>query len=239
MIWIVAALLFAAAAWGVLRWFAHADPALVKRGLAGFALVFLVGVTLVLAFTGRISAAAPFLFGSFIAYQRLRTGLGLAQFLKRLWDASRGKTTPQGRVLSTPYLTVQLDDSDAVVGGAVSKGVFKGLELGALGPADLTMKYDELCRLDARGAQLLDVYLCRVIGPDWQHRSDAGRAQAHGPLTLKQAADVLGVPLTADEKSVRAAHKRLMKTAHPDRGGSEYLAQQINAAKDVLLKSRV
>jgi curved DNA-binding protein CbpA len=49
---------------------------------------------------------------------------------------------------------------------------------------------------------------------------------------------VLGIPsqrASADE--INAAWKRLMRTAHPDAGGSDDLAARINAARDEGLKA--
>ena len=54
-------------------------------------------------------------------------------------------------------------------------------------------------------------------------------------MTAEQARAVLGVAAGASAREIREAHRRLMKIAHPDRGGSDYLATQINRAKDVLL----
>lgn len=54
-------------------------------------------------------------------------------------------------------------------------------------------------------------------------------------MTREEAAAVLGLKVGASAADVKAAHKRLMKDFHPDKGGSDYLAAKINAAKDVLL----
>ena len=35
--------------------------------------------------------------------------------------------------------------------------------------------------------------------------------------------------------AIRAAHRRLIASVHPDKGGTEALAAQINAARDLLL----
>lgn len=56
-------------------------------------------------------------------------------------------------------------------------------------------------------------------------------------MSRKQAADILGIKVTATESEIREAHKRLMQKIHPDRGGSDALAKQINRAKDILLGS--
>ena len=51
-----------------------------------------------------------------------------------------------------------------------------------------------------------------------------------------EARAILGVPAGADAETIRAAHRRLVRGVHPDRGGSAELARRVNAARDVLLK---
>lgn len=54
-------------------------------------------------------------------------------------------------------------------------------------------------------------------------------------MSREDAYAVLGLAPGASETMIREAHRRLMAKVHPDRGGSDYLAAQINQARDVLL----
>jgi DnaJ-domain-containing protein 1 len=56
-------------------------------------------------------------------------------------------------------------------------------------------------------------------------------------MSLKEARALLGVTPQADAAEIQAAYARLMRTAHPDRGGTTGLATQLNLARDRLLKS--
>lgn len=56
-----------------------------------------------------------------------------------------------------------------------------------------------------------------------------------GNMTPDEAYQVLGLRPGASEAEIRAAHHRLMRSAHPDSGGSDWLATRINQARDVLL----
>jgi len=65
-----------------------------------------------------------------------------------------------------------------------------------------------------------------------RHRQHDG---ATGKMRVAQALDILGLAEGASEKEIRAAYTRLMKRVHPDVGGSNVFAEQLNAARDVLL----
>ena len=70
-----------------------------------------------------------------------------------------------------------------------------------------------------------------------QARSGAGGARPprSSSMSRSEALKVLGLAEGASADEIRAAHRRLIKQGHPDKGGSSYLAAKINEAKDVLL----
>lgn len=71
-----------------------------------------------------------------------------------------------------------------------------------------------------------------------QGRSQAGSNSEPNPgtMTRAQALKILGLDDSATREEIIKAHKRLIQKAHPDRGGSDWLATQINEARDYLLK---
>lgn len=56
-----------------------------------------------------------------------------------------------------------------------------------------------------------------------------------GP-SISEARSLLGVGANATVDEIKAAHARLIRLAHPDKGGTAGLAAQLNAARDRLLK---
>lgn len=67
------------------------------------------------------------------------------------------------------------------------------------------------------------------------------RQVVHPPrneLSLAEARAILGVTPDATLEEIKAAYARLIRMAHPDVGGTEGLAAQLNAARDRLIKKR-
>ena len=69
-------------------------------------------------------------------------------------------------------------------------------------------------------------------GPNKQHSAPPRSKQA---MSTEEALDILGLKTDCTDEDIKTAHRRMMQKNHPDRGGSDYLAAQINTAKDVLL----
>jgi DnaJ homolog subfamily C member 19 len=54
-------------------------------------------------------------------------------------------------------------------------------------------------------------------------------------MSRADALDILGLDPQPSRDEILAAHRRLIQKLHPDRGGTTYLAAQLNAAKERLL----
>jgi DnaJ family protein C protein 19 len=67
--------------------------------------------------------------------------------------------------------------------------------------------------------------------------TDTGRTgrRSSGAMSRPEAYEVLGLRPGATEAEIRDAHRRLMRGAHPDAGGSDWLAARVNQARDILL----
>jgi DnaJ family protein C protein 19 len=65
-------------------------------------------------------------------------------------------------------------------------------------------------------------------------RPSAGPSRS-GNMTREEAYEVLGLRPGASGAEIKEAHHRLMRGAHPDAGGSDWLAARINQARDILL----
>lgn len=63
-----------------------------------------------------------------------------------------------------------------------------------------------------------------------------GAARSQSALGEAEARSILGVGPEAEAAEIQAAYMRLMRMAHPDRGGTDGLAAQLNAARERLLR---
>ena len=160
----------------------------------------------------------------------------------------RGPTPGRNSDIETAYLRMTLDHDSGVLSGTVLQGQFEGRNLEELSLEDIVVLLRE-CRVnDPQSATVLESYLDRIHGADWRGTGggagsgeagsgEGGRAAgAGGSMTRDQAYEVLGLQPGASEAEIRDAHRKLLMANHPDKGGSTFIAAQINQAKDVLLR---
>lgn len=150
--------------------------------------------------------------------------------------------------VETDWLRMTLDRATGAMDGEVLRGRWIGRRLSDLNFRDLVAL---LQRCDGQSAALLEAWLDRTQASDWREQAAAmaagdassgrdggqggGAASPGAGMSREQAWEVLGLPPGSSPEAIRAAHRRLMKLAHPDQGGSTWLAAQVNRAKDVLL----
>ena len=54
-------------------------------------------------------------------------------------------------------------------------------------------------------------------------------------MTVEEAREILEVKAGATTEEIKAAYHNLMSKVHPDHGGSNYFAKELNAARAVLM----
>ena len=158
----------------------------------------------------------------------------------------RGPTPGKNSDIETAYLRMTLDHDSGVLSGTVLQGQFEGRNLEELSREDLLDLLRE-CRVqDPQSATVLETYLDRIHGADWRGTGggdetgggrESGTAGAGGSMSRDQAYEVLSLHPGATETEIREAHRKLLMANHPDKGGSTFIAAQINQAKDVLLSA--
>ncbi len=72
-------------------------------------------------------------------------------------------------------------------------------------------------------------------GPGQTHQQAQPPPQGKNAMSKEEAIEVLGLKPDYTKDDVVSAHRRMMSKVHPDRGGSDYMAAQLNKAKDTLL----
>lgn len=214
-----------------MSWYGKAGNVERNKALKTGLLYFVAIALLLLVISGRIpvvfaaiSAAIPF-------FHRLFAYRGLIGAAGRFAGSRFGPTK-----LTTLWLVVEYDMAKRSLDGTVTRGQFEGQKLSQLSEAQLNSLLEEV-HDDFQSRAAVNAYIImRNGGPEAQ------KAQASslmdGRMSESQAYEILGLEENASLDEIKSAHKRLMQKLHPDRGGSSYLATQINHAKDVLWDAR-
>jgi hypothetical protein len=211
----------------LLRGFANAPVARVKQ----FGAVMLASIGAVLLLLGLFTARGQQALIALTFFLPL-----LLQWVQR-WRTNKrfGGQAPQtgaANSVETAFLSMTLHHDSGRMTGSVKAGQFAGRDLATLTLSELLALLQECQVADVDSVALLEAWLDRAH-PDW--RAEPTAEPRSGAMTRAEAFEILGLAEGADEDAIRAAHRRLMRSAHPDQGGSAWLAARINAARDFLL----
>lgn len=216
--------------WYLIKSFANAQPAQVRgliRKMGGVAVMAFGGFMML---KGEINVAIPlFMLGLGLMGQQAMFPNGMP------WQR---KSPGQNSRVATSLIAMQLDHDTGRMDGDVLAGPLKGRKLSSLTLQEAQALHADCVAAPDQSRALFEAWIERTH-PEWrsQWNSGAGRAPAASSqkMTRAEALAILGLKEGATADEVRSAHRRLMKTAHPDLGGSDYLAAKINEAKEYLL----
>ena len=214
-------------------------PKAKQRRFRNRALLIGGGIILLLALiSGRLhplfaalAALVPLAYRAIGLYQTFSTIRGFTQRMKA--GASPGPTPGQTSEIETAFLSMRLDHDTGEMDGTVLQGRYEGRTLRELGLPELLDLLDE-CQGDRQSMAVMEAYLDRVH-EDWRGHRRPPPGRSPDGMSEDEARAVLGVGPDATREEIVQAHRRLMQRLHPDRGGSDYLAAKLNAAKDLLL----
>ena len=233
-------------AWLVLRWFVKTPPAQVARMLRQWGRLILLGLMVALgvflSLRGLEEVGLPLIAYAISAWQR-----GWWPWPAPSGPGGGGTGAGQGRKseVRTRMLRMELEHASGRMDGEVLAGTFAGRWLSDLSDEELRVLREECARAGDQSLKLLDAWIARErpgfdagAGATGSAERDTGAADDDDDsrMTPEKAREILGLGPDATEEEIRAAHRRLMKVAHPDVGGSAWLAKQLNLARDTLLR---
>jgi hypothetical protein len=226
----------------VVNWAANAPPRSILNSGKWIAVILALIIAVGLIAIGRFGLLWMVLIGLLPWISRFLN-------FRRMWKTMQGPRPGANSSVQSRFFAMTLDHETGDMDGRVLEGMQEGKMLSELTLSDLVSLYSEVEPLDRKSADLLEAYIDRAHGTDWRgygsdtgtHEgaaggsNDSGRSSSSGNMSRGEALSVLGLQEGCTSDDIREAHRRMMKSAHPDAGGSDYLAAKVNEAKDVLL----
>ncbi|NQV98859.1 MAG: molecular chaperone DnaJ [Rhodospirillales bacterium] len=220
------------------RWYATADPKDALTALKWIATSLFVLIAGFFIVTGRLAWAFMAIPVLLPWLMRARAVARTAKAFSRMSQARAGAPSGETSEVETRFLKMTLDHDSGDMDGAVQEGLYQGKNLTSLTTAQLVGLLRDWQTTDLDSARVLEAYLDRHR-PDWHdHQGEADGAAPQPQKTAmgrSEALQVLGLAEGATPAEIKSAHRKLISGMHPDHGGSDYLAAQINQAKDILL----
>lgn len=218
--------------WWALRKLRKMPPKEQKKAYWNLAIGALIVITLFAVFTGRMHWLGGLIAGLFGLG---KLGVRYLPFIKLL-----GKSQLFGNPsFKTPHIHAQVDLQTGEITGKVIAGRFEGKDLHDLSDDEINQLQADLKEKDKRAFYLLHVVAQRRGGTSQRKQNENASGSSYldsGEITVGDAEQVLGLKAGYSKEDVVAAHRKLIQKLHPDRGGNDFLASQVNLAKDTLLK---
>lgn len=224
------------------RWYISTDPRTLTKVLKWTLVALVALIALFFVVTGRLGWALATLPALVPWFLRMRSIARMAKTFSRMaQSAGPGGAAATGETseVETRFLRMTLDHDSGGMTGDILSGAYAGRRVDDLSEAELIALLKTCWREDDESARLLEAYLDREY-PEWRDTAKAetgpgSGAGSAGAMDRDEALQILGLAEDAGDDDIKEAHRRLIAGLHPDHGGSDYLAAQINRAKDVLL----
>ncbi|MSO81555.1 MAG: molecular chaperone DnaJ [Alphaproteobacteria bacterium] len=221
----------------IARWWVRAEPRQIVVALRWVAIVVAAAILIALAIGRQWSWLWA---GAIFLLPLLRRWRAMAS-----WGRNAQGPSPGGRSgVETGWFEMELDHDTGEMDGEVRLGRFAGRRLSALQLDDHVVQWRE-CAGDEASRRVLEAWLDRRHGDVWRRVAGEGAGPGEGTasggagMTVEEARSVLGVGPGASRDDIEQAWRKVMKSAHPDQGGSDWLAAKVNQAKELLLSCRL
>jgi hypothetical protein len=235
MPWLIAALVIIIGLYFIARWWVQADPRLLVKALRWTGIVVGVALLAFIVIAARWNLLPLVVFTVLPWFLRARTRRKNAQ----------GPRPGQTSEISTRFIRMVLDHDSGEMTGDIIDGQFSGRNLRDLNLGELIELWRECAAGDEQSRLVLENYLDREK-PEWRAaagvgpRDETAEARSDSPwantgMSADEACEILGVSPGASTEDIENAYRTAMKNAHPDQGGSDWMAAKVNQAKDVLL----
>ena len=218
----------------LLFFFLNSSPARIRR-IFTWALGFiLLGILVFFLYRTNGSFLWTLLFVLLPLFMRIK---GILSQIRNFTKTARGPSEGQSSSVQTEFLEMTLAHDSGKMTGIIKKGRFSGNRLEKLNLDELVQLLEE-ARDDPKTTQLLENFLEINHGTEWKTRESSSNNTGNSlDMDIDQALEILGLAPNPNKSQIIEAHRRLILANHPDRGGSTFIASQINKAKEVLLQN--
>ena len=218
----------------LLFFFLNSSPARLRRIFAWALGFILLGIVVFFLYRTNGSFLWTLLFVLLPLFMRIK---GILSQIRNFTKTARGPSEGQSSSVQTEFLEMTLEHDSGKMTGIVKKGRFSGNRLEKLNLDELVQLLEE-ARDDPKTIQLLENFLEINHGAEWRTRESSHKYTSNSlEMDIDQALEILGLAPNPTKSQIIDAHRKLILANPPDRGGSTFLATQINKAKEVLLQN--